>query len=87
MTQPLTVDIPIAGAGSPLTIALEPGKIIFVVGGNGSGKSALVDYLVRQIPDDRFTRIAAHRQNWTAHDAAQVTPGQRPQTRRHQAEW
>ena len=49
----------------PLPITLEPGDRLFVVGANGSGKSALIQYLVSSKPDDnRIKRISAHRQTW-----------------------
>lgn len=55
----------------PLFVSLEAGRPLFVVGANGSGKSALIQHLVSSNRSIQCVRISAHRQTWisSAHNA------------------
>lgn len=57
------LDVPLT-LGEPLQIPLEHSLPLFIVGANGSGKSALVQHAVSTLGPTRTRRIAAHRQNW-----------------------
>ena len=49
-----------------INISLDPGQCLFIVGANGSGKSALIQQFVAELfrKDIYFERYAAHRQPW-----------------------
>ena len=47
-----------------LPISLNDGDRLFIVGANGSGKSALIQHLVSSAPNEKIKRISAHRQTW-----------------------
>lgn len=51
-------------SGGPLPVTLKTGKCLFIVGANGSGKSALIQNFVEKLvdSDQKFRRIFAHRQ-------------------------
>ena len=57
LTIPLT-------SGDPLTIHIEVGEQLYVVGANGTGKSALFQQWVTSVDGPTIKRIAAHRQTW-----------------------
>ena len=79
----------------PLPITLEPGDRLFVVGANGSGKSALLQNLVSSTSDNRIKRISAHRQTWfnsgsidfTAHNRKQFEESRVNWDRRFDSQW
>ena len=49
-------------SGGPLPIKLRSNELLFIVGANGAGKSALVQYLVpKEAERSNFRRISAHR--------------------------
>ena len=63
-------------SGDPLSIPLEAGDQLFVVGANGSGKSALIQYLYNALPrriDSWPRRIPAHRQTWLRSGSSSFT--------------
>lgn len=60
-------------SGDPLSHILKPGDLIFVVGANGSGKSALIQHLASIRPNANFWRIPAHRQSWVHSDSVDIT--------------
>ena len=62
-----------------MQIALESGKRIFIVGANGSGKSALLQNLVSSFPGEKIIRISAHRQTWFHSGGVDLTPEGRRQ--------
>ena len=73
-------------SGNPLTVELEAGKQIFVVGSNGSGKSALLQHLAASSGEGKIRRIFAHRQTWLHSGSLTLTPESRRQfeeNRRH----
>ena len=51
-------------SGEPLTIPVEVGEQLYVVGANGTGKSALFQQWVTLVHGPTIKRIAAHRQTW-----------------------
>lgn len=64
--------------GNQISIPLDPGNTIFIVGANGSGKSSLIQRFVstywQQI---KIRRISAHRQTWLASGSIDFTPRSR----------
>lgn len=61
----------------PLPVEVEPGEPVFVVGANGSGKSALLLHFATQLPTGSTTRILAHRQMWFPSGVVSLTPAAR----------
>ena len=51
-------------SGDPLAISIEVGEQLYVVGANGTGKSALFQHWVTSVGGPNVKRIAAHRQTW-----------------------
>ena len=82
-------------SGSALPLSLEPGHQIFIVGANGSGKSALIQHFASSSPTGRIRRLSAHRQTWlesgrisiTPHDRRQFDNTERQYERRADARW
>ncbi len=65
-------------SGESLSIPIEQGTQLFVVGANGSGKSALIQHFVTSSPDDcKIKRISAHRQTWLPSGSLALTPQER----------
>ena len=65
-------------SGEQLRIPLKFGEQIFVVGANGSGKSALLQNLASSQPDNPHIRwITAHRQLWLSSGNITLTPHNR----------
>ena len=63
--------------GLTLSISLEAGDRLFMVGANGSGKSALIQQLVSSNPNMTIRRISAHRQTWFKSGSIDLTPRSR----------
>ena len=70
------LNIPIIES-EPLTITLEAGSRLFIVGSNGSGKSALIQHSVTSLGTQNVRRISAHRQTWMESGAIDLTPQNR----------
>jgi ABC-type Mn2+/Zn2+ transport system ATPase subunit len=68
--------------GQGLTIQLDVGQALFLVGANGTGKSSLMHrfYGAHQ---GNSRRISAHRQTWFASNAITLSPHQKRQTESH----
>ena len=66
-------------SGDTLNLSLEKGDRLFVVGANGSGKSALIQWLVSKYPDKNFKRITAHRQTYLESGEVNITAAVRQQ--------
>ncbi len=64
-------------SGQPLQISLDDNDRLFIVGANGSGKSALIQHLVSSNPGKKIRRISAHRQTWFQSGSINLTPQQR----------
>ena len=79
----------------PLQILVEEGDHLFIVGANGSGKSALIQKLTTSYPNEKIRRISAHRQTWLESGNLNFTPHSRKQfenqnmqlERQDQARW
>ena len=68
--------------GPPTTLNLVPGVPMFIVGSNGSGKSALLHYLALELTHENVTRVSAHRQTWMSSSGIDLTAS----GRRHEEE-
>ena len=64
-------------SGHRLQVPLEAGDRLFVVGANGSGKSALLQQLVSSNRSETIRRISAHRQTWLQSGSIDLTPQSR----------
>ena len=73
--------------GGPLEINLESGDRLFMVGANGSGKSALIQHLVTSVPKDKTRRISAHRQTWLHSGSIDITPRGRKDFAQNSRSW
>ncbi len=63
----------------PISLNLKNGDQVFIVGQNGSGKSALMQRFVSVLPQDKVKRITAHRQTWFNSGSIDITPANRQQ--------
>src|SRR5258706_16388022 len=75
MPNQFQLSIP-TGDGPPTNFTLEIGKIIYVLGANGTGKSSLVTRLFRD-NQQYARRISAHRQTWFESNSLDMTPRNR----------
>ena len=66
-------------SGQQIPISLEAGDRLFIVGANGSGKSALIQHLVSSNHGKPIKRISAHRQTWFQSGSIDITPQRRKQ--------
>ena len=66
-------------SGDLINLSLGVGDRLFVVGANGSGKSALIQRLVSRYPDGNFKRITAHRQTYLESGEVNITATSRQQ--------
>ena len=66
----------------PIDLALKNGDQLFIVGANGSGKSALIHKLVSDQREKKIKRITAHRQTCFASGSINLTPENRQQYER-----
>ena len=78
--MPFDLNFPVedADATAP-TLQLAIGDILFVLGGNGTGKSSLMFHFTRNNPGCS-RKISAHRQTWMNTDALDMTPATKLQT-------
>lgn len=82
-------------SGGQLSLAIENGEFVFVLGANGSGKSALIQYLVSSNRHANIRRISAHRRAWFNSGSINLTPHRRRKyarelidyERRHESRW
>ena len=63
-------------AKDPLLITLESGNRLFLPGANGTGKSSLLQRFYGKYPQTA-QRLTAHRQNWLASNASNLSPHQK----------
>ena len=66
-------------SNDPIILTVKNGDQLFIVGANGSGKSALIQRFVSVLPQDRVKRITAHRQTWFNSGSIDLTPANRQQ--------
>ena len=66
-------------SGESLEISLKENDRLFIVGANGSGKSALIQHLVSSNQGQKIRRISAHRQTWFTSGSIDLTPQSRKQ--------
>ena len=64
---------------NPIELTVKNGNPLFIVGANGSGKSALIQQFVSENSNNRVKWISAHRQTWLASGDIDLTPAQRDQ--------
>ncbi|SLN77206.1 hypothetical protein ROG8370_03949 [Roseovarius gaetbuli] len=74
---------PLGGNGHQTEIELADGVAVFVVGANGSGKSALITQLSKATTALKVIRIAAHRQSWLHSSSVDLTPKSRRDLQRN----
>ena len=67
--------------GEELSLKLENGGLLFVVGANGSGKSALLQHWISSNQKGKISRISAHRQTWFTSGGVSLTSAARQQFR------
>jgi ABC-type cobalamin/Fe3+-siderophores transport system ATPase subunit len=75
MPNQFQLNVP-TGDGSPINFTLEIGKILYVLGANGTGKSSLVSLLFTA-NQQYAKRISAHRQTWFESNTLDMTPRNR----------
>jgi ABC-type cobalamin/Fe3+-siderophores transport system ATPase subunit len=63
-------------SGESLNLPIEPGKILFVLGANGTGKSSLMQHLYSHNRTNARW-ISAHRQTWFKSSAINMSPADR----------
>ena len=68
--------------GQPLTLRLNDGEMLFVLGANGTGKSSLMFYFAQRNAGSS-RKIAAHRQTWMNTDALDMTPARKLQAEKN----
>ena len=64
-------------SGQSVTLVLENGGLVFLVGANGSGKSALIQHFVTSNAGRPIRRISAHRKAWFVSGSIDLTPQSR----------
>ena len=64
-------------SGESLQITLKDNDRLFIVGANGSGKSALIQHLASSNRVEKIRRISAHRQTWFHSGSIDFTPQSR----------
>ena len=71
------------GNGESISLELCHGHTIFIVGANGSGKSALITQLSKAATNIKTLRIAAHRQSWFESNSIDITARNRESLQRN----
>ena len=71
----------------PLITSIEQGQQLYVVGTNGSGKSALFQHWASSMDVSSVRRIAAHRQTWLASGDLSFTARSRRQFEQNRLHW
>ena len=61
-------------SGQLLQVPLGVGDRLFIVGTNGSGKSALIQDFVSSRQDEKIRRLSAHRKTWLESGSIDLTP-------------
>ena len=63
-------------SGTPLSIPIDVGQCVFVLGANGTGKSSLM-HRFYTAHHGTARRISAHRQTWFTSNAVTLSPEQK----------
>ena len=74
-------------SGNPLRIPLAMGEQLYLVGANGTGKSALLQHWVSSLGGSSVKRISAHRQTWLSSGNLEFTARSRRQFERNSKSW
>ena len=74
-------------SGEPLPISLAMGEQLYVVGANGTGKSALLQHWVTSRGPTIIKRISAHRQTWLSSGNLEFTARSRKQFEQNNRHW
>ncbi len=74
-------------SGDPLSISIKVGEQLFIVGANGSGKSALIQHFATLLENQNVRRISAHRQTWLTSGDLDFTPRRRREFERNNTDW
>ena len=83
MIEKIKLEVPkVANDPNPMKLPLKNGDQVFIVGANGSGKSALIQRFVSKNQNNNIKRIAAHRQTWLNSGTIDLTPSSRKQYER-----
>ena len=82
----MQLDVPIGSSG-PLPISLDPGEQLYLVGANGSGKSALLQHWITADDASNVKRIAAHRQTWLQSGSLDFTARGRRDFESNRIQW
>jgi len=69
------ITVNVLSGGETRGIELELDTPLFLLGGNGSGKSSLLHNIFKQNPND-YVRISAHRQMWFGQEELSMSKGQ-----------
>ena len=64
----------------PISLILKNGDQLFIVGANGSGKSALMQRFASENQNGKFKLITAHRQTWLSTERNNITPDRRQES-------
>jgi ABC-type ATPase involved in cell division len=64
-------------SGDSINLTLQRGDQLFIIGANGSGKSALIQRFVSEARNLKVKRISAHRQTWFDSGSINFTPERR----------
>src|ERR1700722_9669913 len=74
--MPFALNVPTPTQGY-ISISIEPGQSVFVLGANGSGKSSLMHMFFST--NAAVRRITAHRQTWFQNSVVTVSADQKSQ--------
>lgn len=69
--------VPTATASQPLTLTVDSGQMLFILGANGTGKSSLMQHFAQSNDNTKTRRITAHRQSWFRSGSPEFTGKQR----------
>jgi ABC-type cobalamin/Fe3+-siderophores transport system ATPase subunit len=79
--MPFSIPIPIGKPAGTLTLTVDVGQMLFILGANGTGKSSLMQTFA-SASKENTRRITAHRQTWFRSGSPDVTGKQRAEFER-----
>jgi len=79
--MPFSLSIPTGKPNGPLTLTVEVGQMLFILGANGTGKSSLMQAFALA-SGEKTRRITAHRQTWFRSGSPEFTGMQRAKHQR-----